>query len=176
MKYAAPLLFGILLTAFLISTLNLAIAPSTGTTSADVSVNTVISITLTPCPAGGSLGFGSLNPGTVNKSATCQNSTVPAVNVTVDDVTNIDVNISVKGTNYLHTDTINFLDVRNTPFNATSFTTGPYQLKTGDQNVTKVAADTGADSINFWFWISTPNAFLKAGTYTSTYTFGAAQA
>jgi hypothetical protein len=77
----------------LVATLSLPAVADEKSTTASVSVNEVISITL----VGGSISFGSVIPPVTEQGATGQVDGSPAISVNVASETNVNVDIGIKG-------------------------------------------------------------------------------
>ena len=145
---------------------------------ASVTVNEFIDVTITDI-SGGGVTFGGFDPGTTDNTA----SPNPAVTITVESPTNVDVNVYLKGTDW---------------------TGGPAALTLADTNVrfdddSDLVLDTGNAAIGTlttsysgspgWFtvtapvggapvstsvshWLDVPSG-QAAGAYTSTFTYRA---
>jgi hypothetical protein len=117
-----------------------------------VSVGETISITFT-----GAINFGSLSPGDTEISASGQtDNTTPAITITVEDETNINVDIGIKGV----------ITTGSIPLNdwlyGTDFTKTGIGLST---DYAKVYSDVGHGDYKFFHWITIPSNAL-AGTHT----------
>jgi len=143
-----------------------------GTAQASVTVNTFIDITVTACPGGGSLTYGSQDPGAADVPASCQDNTDPALRTTVEATTNQPVDLSLSGTDYTGPGAEE-IAVENTNQNTVN-NTGTYTAFAADPGSTTVFTSVGgtgsAVDNELWFWLSIPNVFLTAGQYTSDYT------
>lgn len=136
------------------------------TASASVTVNEYVSITLTDLNASG-IDFSSLDPGTTNNPAD-QNATDGTVRITNDSVSNVDVNIYVKGDDFVSGSNTIAVD-GNVTYNKTSSQTGELTLA----NTYGTALEIGVapnSSIDVWFWLDIPSS-QTAGSYTSTFSF-----
>ena len=151
-----------------------AAAVETGGT-ASVGVNEIISFTVTDLGAGG-IGFGDFNPGTNDNEATPN----PALNLTVGSTTNVNVDVSLKGTDWSGPAAMSLADT-NVKFDDDSTLgegseTGESEgvLTTSYQIWYSVSAPLGgnAPSTEAFHWVSIP-ANQKAGDYTSTFTYKA---
>jgi hypothetical protein len=146
---------------------------SSGTAS--VGVNEIISFTVTDLGTSG-IEFGDFNPGTSDNAANPN----PAVNLTVGSSTNVDVNISLKGTDWsgpaamtLADTTVKF-DDDGTLSEGSETGKSEGVLTTSYQIWYEVSAPLGgeADTTSVYHWVSIPAA-QKAGDYTSTFTYRA---
>lgn len=140
------------------------------TASATVTINEHISMTVTPC---NTLTFGTgVDPGTDNIPINCQSSTKEAVNVTVDPVTNVNVDVKINGSDYTQTGVTQKIGVENTTYCVDTYAeNGTTTLTSSLTTVSSIAVDGTAQDTLLWYWLDVPDIFLPAGDYTSTYTF-----
>ncbi len=137
--------------------------------SASVTVNQFVSITLTDYGTSG-LDFQSLNPGTNDNPEKDQNADSGAVGVANDAISNVTVNLYVKGDNFCTdypTCAGDTIAVTYVEYNAASTTPG-----TG---LTASYVDTTVDlapsaSQDLWYWIDVPSG-QAAGSYSSSFAF-----
>jgi len=169
---------GVIIALVLTSFAVFGVTPATPVESpgtASVGVNEIISFTLTDLAPGG-IGFGDFNPGTSDNPA----SPNPAVNLTVESSTNVDVNVSLKGINWtgpaamtLADTTVRFDDDGTL---SEGSETGEFEgvLTTTYQIWYLVLAPVGgaADTTSVFHWVSIPSD-QKAGDYESTFTYQA---
>lgn len=145
--------------------------------SASVTVNQFISITLVDAGSAG-FSFGSLNPGIVNSNESAQvagvSSITSAANVTNDAVSNVNANITLKGTDF--TVDGNTLLISNVTYDDDGAVDQGAETLLAQANLTtaypgvayKVLAPD--KSLALWFWLDVPSA-QSAGSYTSTFSF-----
>jgi len=175
-KIGLVFLFGII--AVVLASFAMGVTPATPVESAgtaSVGVNEIISFTVTDL-GGAGIAFGDFNPGTSNNTATPN----PALNLTVGSSTNIDVDISLKGTDWSGPAAMTLADaIVRFDDDATlseGSETGEFEgvLTTAYQIWYEVAAPLGgnAPSTEVSHWVSIP-ASQKAGDYTSTFTYQA---
>jgi len=151
-------------------------AVDTQTAGASVTVNEFVSITLTD-PGDSGVNFGSSNPGVDNNPDAAQDTAqvTPAITVTNDDISNVNVNVDVKG-----------IDFAGTP--SGTITVG--QATYDDDGTADEGSETGqaetvlataygssyhaavapSSSVGFWFFLDIPSG-QTAATYSSTLTF-----
>ncbi len=146
--------------------------------AASVTVNQFISITLVDRGAAG-FSFGSLNPGAVNKNETAQidgvSSITTAANVTNDAVSNVNANITLKGTNF-NTSVPDILSIVYVTYDDDGAVDEGAETLLAQANLTtaypvvayKVLAPD--KSLALWFWLDVPST-QPAGTYASTFSF-----
>lgn len=131
------------------------------TTSASVTVNTLISITISTC---GAVDFGSKDPGTTDNPISCQGAGIAAVNVTNDAVSNVNVDVQVKGTDFSGGP----IAVSNVEFDEDNTKTTPTTLSTIYQ--TSTSGVVPGSNAGVWYWLDIPGG-TTAGTYSSTFSF-----
>lgn len=86
-------LISVLLSLMLVAIMAVpAIAANEQSVGASVTVGELVSITLT-----GSINFGTLSPGTTEQGANGQSNGNPAISITVEPETNVNVDIGIKG-------------------------------------------------------------------------------
>jgi len=150
-------------------------APVETTGEASVGVNEIISFTIVDLGTGG-IGFGDFNPGTINNTADPN----PAVTLTVESATNVNVAISLKGTNWAGPTTMNLVDATVRFDDDTTLSEGSETdefegvLTTSYQTWYSVTAPAGGAAVatSVSHWVSIP-ANQLAGDYTSTFTYKA---
>ncbi len=128
---------------------------------AQVSVNGFTSVTITPCVA--TLNFGSGNPGANDLPVTCQNATAGAVAVKNDPVSNGNIIVSAKGTNF--TSSGNSIDVSRIEFDEANAKSSPINLTTSYQQ-----SSTGVvpgQTVGIWYWLDIPSG-QASGSYAGT--------
>lgn len=132
---------------------------------AAVTVSEVIDITITDANTDG-IQFGTLDPDTADNPDEAQSTaddTIPAVTVAINPATNVDCNVSLKGTDFDAT----------IPITGASFAEGAYDaaktyMTTSYQSVaTSVARNTDVD---LWLFLSIPSG-AAGGAHSSTYTY-----
>jgi len=135
------------------------------TLSASVTVNEVISVTISDAGSNG-VQFGSLNPGTSDSPDVAQStsdSSIPAVTVDINVGTNVNVDVSLKGTDFDTT-----VPITGGSWTEGAFDAGKAYMTTDYQLVTSGAA--AGDSVELWHFLTVPAA-AAAGTFGSTYTY-----
>ena len=174
-KLILTVLLGII--GLLLANFALGVTPATPVETegtASVGVNEIISFTVVDHDPSG-IGFGDFNPGTSDNEATPN----PAVNLTVGSSTNVDVNVSLKGTDWsgqaamtLADTSVKFDDDADLADDTGNEPIGT--LTTAYQIWYEVSAPLGgnAPSTEVFHWVSIP-ANQKAGDYTSTFTYQA---
>jgi len=153
------------------------VIPAEESISASVNVNEFLDTTVTDKGSTG-FSFGNLDPGTTNNKETAQTdgsgSTSPAVEVTNEATSNVDANMSFKGTNFVGAGTI---PINNAKYDDDGAVDEPSD--SGAQNQTRLATDypgnayatlSPGNSIDIWFWLDVPTS-QAAGSYSSTFTF-----
>ena len=139
-----------------------AMAVSEQTATASVTVNTFISITISTCGAG--IGFGSKDPGTTDNPVTCQGAGTAAATVTNDAISNVNVDVQVKGTDFSGGP----IPVSNVEFDEANTKASPTTLTTSYQTSTSGVVPGGSAGV--WYWLDIPGG-TPAGTHTSTFSF-----
>lgn len=137
------------------------------TAPASVTVNEFISITLED-PGDAGINFGNVNPpatGTTTYGDVAQSDGTPAVGVTVDTGTNVDVDISIKGA--LTSGTLTLSNWKYSLTFAGAKTSIPAAYGTADY--TNVTADT---TESYYHWVDIP-AGTAAGSHQITVTYKA---
>lgn len=146
------------------------------TTTASVNVNQFVSITLTD-PNSDGVNFGSTNPGINDIRDTGQTNATAAIRVTNDAVSNVDINVNVKGIDFVGTPSGTILvgsvtydddngpsEVGETSPKAETVLATTYP---GTDYYTSISPGSNAD---FWFFLDVPSS-QAAASYTSTFTF-----
>ena len=154
------------------------VAPVESSAAATVGVNEFISFTITDLGAAG-IGFGDFNPGTANNSAVPN----PAVNLTVENETNIQVFARLKGTNFNTTSNVT-LNANSAIYDDDS-TLGQGGGETGNAQLNLQttypggawynASNTALDQITQVFYFISIPVDQAAGDYSSTFFFQAAR-
>lgn len=143
-----------------------AMAAEEQSATANVTVTEYISITLTDtAPAG--IQFGNVAPGSSDNPDTAQNNTIPSVNITVASETNINVNLTINGTDFSGAGTIT---IDNAKWNAASDNATATALSTTYANFATNQAP--GNSTELWHWLTIP-AMQAAGDYSSTFSYKA---
>jgi hypothetical protein len=130
-------------------------AQEESSTTAEVSVNEFVNITLA-----GSVNFGSLTPPQVDQGATGQSDGNPAITITVEPDTNVDIDISIKGA--INTGT---LALENWKY---STTFGGTKASLTDSYVE--VYDSAGTTNDFYHWIDVPNG-TDSGTHKVDVTY-----
>ena len=142
---------------------------------ASVTVNEFVSITLTD-PGVPGVKFGSGDPGNSDIPDVAKGAGTPAIRVTNDVISNVDVKVNVKGTNFTDGNSNNFAAGQATYDDDELASEGgetgkPETTLANDYPVsdyyTGIAPGSDAD---FWFFLDIPTS-QAAATYTSTLTF-----
>jgi hypothetical protein len=130
--------------------------------TASVTVNTYASVTITDNGASG-LAFGSLDPGTDKQAEAAS----PSVSVTTSSENNVDIAISISGTNFSDGGTNSFA-VSNAFYNTTDVSGSAVAMST---TPTQVGSDlTPGDGMDIYHWLTIP-ANQAAASYSSTFTY-----
>jgi len=133
--------------------------------TASVTVSEVIDITISDAGDNG-IQFGELDPDTADNPDEAQSTaddTIPAVTVAINPATNVNCNVSLKGTDF-HT---------SIPITGASFAEGAHDvaktyMTTSYQSVaTSVAPNT---DVELWLFLSIPSG-AAGGAHSSTYTY-----
>ncbi len=172
-KYATASLTAIIATLLL---LGIAFAVEVPTT-ASVTVNEFVDVTITDLGSTG-ITFGSFDPGTTDNVA----SPNPAVDITVESPTNIDINVYLKGTDWTGPAALTLAatnvrydddaDLVGDSGNALIGTlTTAYPTSPGWLTVTAPSGGV-AVTTSVYHWLDIP-AYQYAGAYTSTFTYKA---
>ena len=144
-------------------------SPVTQNTSASVGVNEIISFTITDNGGAAGVEFGGINPNTQDNNATPN----PAVNLTAQKETNVAVNVSTNGDNFISG--ANTLNAGNATYNDQNNAGNSTQLTTSFAFWYQ-AANTNADQTrSVFYWIDIP-LDQPAGDYASTFRFKAEKA
>lgn len=128
---------------------------------ASVTVNSYASVTITPCA--GTLSFGSGNPGDNDLAVTCQGAGAPAANVSNDVVSNTNINVETKGTDFTYL--TNTIAVNKLEFDESNAKPSATILSAAYQPST--SGVTPGTSAGIWYWIDIPST-QAAGTYSGT--------
>lgn len=128
-------------------------------TTASVSVGEFVNITL-----GGSINFGSITPPVTGQGATGQVDGTPAITVTVEPETNVNVDISIKGAIATGTLALSNWKYSSTFAGAKTALTGSYF---------EVYDNVGDGTQAFYHWIDVP-AGTTSGSHTVTVNYKAA--
>ena len=137
-----------------------------GEVTASVTVTEVIDITISDAGSDG-IQFGELAPDTADNPDEAQSTaddTTPAVTVAINPATNVNCDVSLKGTDF-HATTI--------PITGASWAEGSYAatknyMSTSYQSVaTDVAPNT---DVELWLFLSIPSG-AAGGAHSSTYTY-----
>jgi hypothetical protein len=140
-----------------------AAAVSIGTSTATISVNSDISVTIQDGGAA-NIVFGALNAGTTNNPDTTANETIPSIRLTVAGTSIVDLQVS-------GTDFVAGFAVSNAKFNTSYTPTGATAMNT---SVVQIASAVSPGSnVDVWFWLDVPASGVLAGDYSSTFTFEA---
>jgi len=141
---------------------------------ASVTVNTFVSITLTDAGSPG-VNFISSNPGDNDVNDTAQTNAVPAIRVTNDAISNVNVKVDVKGTDFADNGN-NFVAGQATydDDGAATEVSETGKVETALANTYPgtgyYTAITPTSSADFWFFLDIPSG-QAAGTYSNTLTF-----
>ena len=158
----------------------------TETAEATVTVNAYISTSIIECPDANvseTFTYGSQDPGTADVPIECQDISPDegttagvdgALTITIDAITNVDVTVTLSGTNYTK-GVVQEIAIEDTKYNKdnstlTGATAFPAEGATA-ATLWSITADPNDVDKDIWFWLSVPSTYLPAGTYTSTYTF-----
>jgi cysteine-rich repeat protein len=173
-KKAGLILGGILLFSLVLVGIVMAVeTPITAT----VTINEFIDVTLTDRgPAG--FDFGNIDPNTINNKEAAQTdgaaSVLPAVEVTNEATSNVDAEISLKGTDFTGAGTIAVTNVAYDDDGAVDEGTDSGTLPQNDLTSTypgsAYATLSPGSSVDIWFWFDAPGS-QTAGSYSSTFTF-----
>lgn len=152
------------------------VSPVESSAAATVGVNEFISFTITDLGAAG-IGFGDFNPGTANNSAVPN----PAVNLTTENETNIQVFVRLKGNNFVSG--ANILNANSVIYDDDS--TLGQGAETGNAQLNLQTAypggawynapNTASDQITQVFYFVSIPVDQAAGDYSSTFFFQAAR-
>jgi len=133
--------------------------------TATVTVNTFISITIGTCTGGLVFGAGE-DPGAVDVAIACQDVSTAAATVTNDAISNVNVDVQVKGSDFsggpIAVSNVEY-DEANDQASKTTLTT---------TYVTTTAGVTPSSTASVWYWLDIPGN-TAAGTHTSTFSFQA---
>ncbi len=164
----------------LTSVIGLVMAATQQQTTATVSVNEYIDISITPCAGGGalSISYGDQDPGATNvKPVDCNDATDGDLKVTVEATTNTPVTVEISGTDYDGPDP-SVIAIEQTEYAKDQAMTTPVTFTENPTTTTVWTSMGGAGSVaidDLWFELDIPSSFLKAGAYPSTYTVDASK-
>lgn len=127
--------------------------------TASVGVNEFASVTIN---AGAGINWGALNPGVVKQATAAP----PAVTITAAAENNVDVTISVAGTNFSTTG--GEIAIANAFFNTVDNSAAATAMSTSPAVVGSPL--THGDTMYIYHWLTIP-ANQKAGGYTSTFVY-----
>jgi len=130
-------------------------------TTASVTVNQVISISLTDAGSGG-INFGPVTPPVTGQGDVAQSSGTPAIKVVVAPETNVAIDINIKGA------TTSALALANWKYSDT-FAGAKTALTT---SFVQVYDEKAAGSYDVYHWIDVPTS-TASGTHTATVTYQA---
>jgi len=128
---------------------------------ATVTVNSYASVTISACAD--PLSFGSGDPGATDLAVSCQTATTPAISVTNDPVSNQDITVETKGTDFTY-DTYT-IAVSNIEFDKSNAKSSPTVLSTTYQ--TSSTGVSPGTTVGIWYWLDIPNG-QAAGDYSGT--------
>ena len=159
------LIFTLALALLLVATLSLpAIAADSGDVTASVTVNSVISITITDAGAAG-IQFGSLSTGATDAPDAGANVTTASIVVNVASETTVNVDLQIKGTDFGTGFT-----VTNAKYSLT-YAGAKVALSTSYTEFADNIAPSGAATL--WHWLDVPSSGVTAGLYNSTFSYKA---
>ena len=139
---------------------------ATQTSTASVTVNQIIDTSISTT----ALTYTAGNPGD-EVEVTDQGVGNPALTVTVNPPTNVDVDVETSGTAYSGPGTAT-IAVGQTEYCVDDYAciTRP-TLGTSLALIEQIIVDGNAQTTDMWYWLNIPSGFVPAGTYESTYTF-----
>ena len=147
---------------------------------ASVTVNEFVSITLTDAGSPG-VNFGSSDPGVNNNPDAAQDTAqvTPAIGVTNDAISNVNVNIDVKGTVFNGSPSGTMAVSQATYDDDGTADENPEVIGPLDETVLATtypgtpyySAVTPGDSVGFWFFLDIPTGQAAASDYQGTFTF-----
>ena len=178
-KKAGLILGGIFLFSLVLVGLVMAVAVETPAT-AKVTVNTFLSVTVTDTESNG-IVFGSLNPNTFNNPDLAQDTaqTTPAVTVANDAVSNININVDVRGTDFVSTsDNTKIISVGQVTYDDDGAADEDSEVPLVETVLTTnypvtpyYSAVVPGSSVGFWFFLDVPCGQAAASDYESTFSF-----
>ncbi len=133
---------------------------------ATVTVEELISVTVTPCAT--TLSFGSNDPGTLDANVSCQGSGAPAIDVSVDSVGNQNVDVDTAGTDFCTdypTCSGDQIGVGNIEFDKDNAKSNPTVLSLSYQSSTAGVAPGSSAGVWYWMDIGSTQA---PGSYSGT--------
>lgn len=143
--------------------------------TASASVNQFVSITLTDAGVAG-VNFGSLDPGTSDTPDAAQTSVIPAIKVTNDVVSNVNIKVNAKGTDFSDGGVNSFgagqatYDDDNIPSQGVETGKAETALANAYPGVDYYTGIAPGSNAGFWFFLDIPSS-QAAASYTSTLTF-----
>ena len=147
-------------------------------TLASVDVNTFVSITLSDPVGSAEVDFSALNPGVNNNPDLEQTGVAGAIKVTNDAVSNTNIKVDVKGTNFNSVSTGASIavgqvtyDDDNTPSQGVETAKAETTLATTYPGVAYYTGVTPSSAVDFWFFLDVPSGQTAATDYSSTFTF-----
>lgn len=147
---------------------------------ATVAVNEFLSVTLSDPVAPVDVAFGPLDQGDLDKPDLEQSVGRPAITMTNDPVSNVDVNIDVKGTDFSSASTGATIavgavtyDDDDIPSESVEMPNVEATLLTTYPGTPYYSGVTPSNSVGFWFFMDVPTPQKAATDYTSTFTFRA---
>lgn len=142
---------------------------------ASLAVPPMVSITITDAGTSG-VNFGSIDPGTTDVGDADQGASTPAIIVTNDAVSNFNIKVNVKGTDFsgtpsgtLTVDHVTY-DDDNTPSEVSETGKAETALDTTYPVTDYYTGITPGSDADFWFFIDVPSD-QYAADYSSTFTF-----
>lgn len=140
-----------------------AMAVVESTVTASVTVTEFISVTIEDSDPTG-IHFGSLAPGTSNNLDTDADANTPSITATVDQGSNANVDLQIKGEDFSATFTVDNAKYSST-YNGT---------KTGlsTSYVTFASNKEAGESEKLWHWLDVPSG-VAAGDYSSSFSYKA---
>lgn len=147
-----------------ISPMSLAADNATSGTTASVSINETVSISLANTP----IQFGNLDAG-VNQQPAQAGNGYP-LQITVKDTTNVDVNVTLNGSDFddgggntFGITNLTYSNTSTTPSKTNASATYPAPTYSDWTNIQTAGSD---QSVNSYFWVNVPKN-QTAGTYTA---------
>ena len=174
-KKTGLILGGVFLFSFVLALGVVMATVDTQTASATVTVNELVSITLTDAGGGGVI-FGSSDPGINDIGDADQTSVIPAIRVTNDAVSNVNVNVDVKGTDFTGTPSGSMVagqatyDDENLPSEGSETGKAETTLANAYPGTPYYSSIAPGNDADFWFFLDIPSG-QAAASYSSTLTF-----
>lgn len=176
MKKSISLMALLSIMSLVLANFALGATSDTGQTTASVTINTFIDITLGVCNGGTAttLSYGGIDPGASDVApVNCHSSTVGDTTITIESTTNKPVDVSIKGTDYAGPGA-QVIAVSQTEYDNNEAHSSSTALTSESVVVFSEVGGVGsAVDKEFYFQLDIPSSFLTAGTYESTYTFDA---